>query len=136
MKIVVANHGSFIPLKYSLTDLITQRLQENNLCFMIYEVCTTHVHHQETEIKKWTVSYFLKSVNFSNDSFTNSSLKYCYFAPQIHYCDFQLKKQLVRHSTHFEVKISSAIRYILSETWFSQNRKHLAWFLLFFSHNE
>ena len=30
---IVANHGSFIPLKYSLTDLITQHLQENNLLF-------------------------------------------------------------------------------------------------------
>ena len=26
----VANHGCLIPLKYSLTDLITQHLQENN----------------------------------------------------------------------------------------------------------
>ena len=30
---IVANHGSFIPLKYSLTDLITQYLQENNPLF-------------------------------------------------------------------------------------------------------
>ena len=43
---------------------------------MIYEVYTTHVHYQETQIKKWTFLYFLKSVNFSNDSFTNSYLKY------------------------------------------------------------
>ena len=43
---------------------------------MIYEVYTTHVHYQEPQIKKWTVLYFLKSVNFSNDSFTNSSFKY------------------------------------------------------------
>ena len=30
---IVANHDSFIPLKYSLTDLITQYLQENNALF-------------------------------------------------------------------------------------------------------
>ena len=30
---VVANHGSFIPLKYSSADLITQHLQENNPLF-------------------------------------------------------------------------------------------------------
>ena len=30
---VVANHGSFIPLRYSLTDSITQQLQENNPLF-------------------------------------------------------------------------------------------------------
>ena len=30
---IVANHGSFIHLKYSLTDLITQLLQENNPLF-------------------------------------------------------------------------------------------------------
>ena len=30
---IVANHGSFISLKYSLTDLITQHLQENNSLF-------------------------------------------------------------------------------------------------------
>ena len=28
-----ANNGSFIPLKFSLTDLITQHLQENNILF-------------------------------------------------------------------------------------------------------
>ena len=30
---IVANHGSYIPLKYSLTDLITQHLQEHNPLF-------------------------------------------------------------------------------------------------------
>ena len=30
---IIANHGSFIPLKYSLTDLITQHLQEHNPLF-------------------------------------------------------------------------------------------------------
>ena len=54
---IVANHGSFIPLKYPLTDLITQHLK--HLCFMIYEVYTTHVHYQATQIKK---------CNFSTDS--------------------------------------------------------------------
>ena len=29
---------------------------------MIYEVYTTHVHYQETQTKKWTFLYFLKSV--------------------------------------------------------------------------
>ena len=50
---------------------------------MIYEVYTTknildttHVRYQETEIEKWTTCIFLKSVNFSNDSFTSKSLKY------------------------------------------------------------
>ena len=43
---------------------------------MIYEVHTTQVHYQETQIKKWTFLYFLNSVNFSNDSITNSYLKY------------------------------------------------------------
>ena len=63
---------------------------------MIYEVYITLLHYQETQ-KKWTFLYFLKSVNFSNDSFTNSNLKYGYFVPQIHHCSLQLKKQLVRH---------------------------------------
>ena len=70
---IIENHGSFIPLKYSLTDL-TEHLRKIIPCFMIYEV--TQVHYQETQIKKWTFLYFLKSVNFSNDSFTNSCLKY------------------------------------------------------------
>ena len=65
---MVANHGSFIPLKYSL--IINQHLQENNPLFMIYEVYTTYVHYQETQIKKWTFLYYLKIINFSNDSFT------------------------------------------------------------------
>ena len=43
---------------------------------MIYEVHTTHVHYQETQIKKWNFLYFLKSVAFSNNSFINSYLKY------------------------------------------------------------
>ena len=43
---------------------------------MIYEVYTTHVHYQEIQIKKLTFLYFLKSVIFSNYSFTNSYLKY------------------------------------------------------------
>ena len=43
---------------------------------MIYEVYTTHVHYQETQIKKWTFLYFLKIVNFSSVIFTNSYLKY------------------------------------------------------------
>ena len=30
---IIANHGSFISLKYSLTDLITQHFQENNPLF-------------------------------------------------------------------------------------------------------
>ena len=30
---IVANHGSFIPLKYSLAGLITQHFQENNPLF-------------------------------------------------------------------------------------------------------
>ena len=30
---IIANHGSFIPLKYSLTHLITQHLQEHNPLF-------------------------------------------------------------------------------------------------------
>ena len=30
---IIANHGSFIYLKYSLTDLITQLFQENNPLF-------------------------------------------------------------------------------------------------------
>ena len=64
---MVANHGSFIPLKYLLT--INQHLQENNPLFMIYEVYTTYVHYQETQIKKLTLLYFLKIVNISNDSF-------------------------------------------------------------------
>ena len=63
---------------------------------MIYEVHITLLHYQEIQ-KKWTFLYFLKSVNFSNDSFTNSNLKYGYFVPQIHHCSLQLKKQLVRH---------------------------------------
>ena len=37
---------------------------------MIYEVYNTHVHYQETQIKKWTFLYFLKIVNFSSDSVT------------------------------------------------------------------
>ena len=38
---------------------------------MIYEVYTTRVHYQETQIKKWTFLHFLKlTVNFSNNSFT------------------------------------------------------------------
>ena len=43
---------------------------------MIYEVYTTHEHYQETQIKNWSFLQFLKIVNFSNDSFTNSYLKY------------------------------------------------------------
>ena len=43
---------------------------------MIDEVYTTHLHYQETEMKKWTFLYFLKSVNFSDDSFTNSYLRW------------------------------------------------------------
>ena len=43
---------------------------------MIFEVYTTHVHYQETQIKKWTFLYFLKSVNFNNGSFKNNYLKY------------------------------------------------------------
>ena len=43
---------------------------------MIYEVYATHVHNQETQIRKSTFWYFLKSVNFSNDSFRNSYFKY------------------------------------------------------------
>ena len=45
------------------------------LRFMIYEVCTTHVHYQETKTKQRTFLYFFKSVSFNNDSFTNSYLK-------------------------------------------------------------
>ena len=41
---------------------------------MIYEVYTTHLHYQETQMKKWTFLNFLKRVNFSNDSLTNSYL--------------------------------------------------------------
>ena len=43
---------------------------------MICEVYTTLVHYPETQIKKWTFLYFQKSVDFNNDSFTNSYLKY------------------------------------------------------------
>ena len=43
---------------------------------MTYEVYTNHVYYQETQIKKWNFLYFLKSVNFSKDSFNNSYLKY------------------------------------------------------------
>ena len=64
---------------------------------MIYEVYTTHVHDQETQIKKWTFFYFLKSANVRNDSFTNSYLKYGHFVPQIHCYSLQLIKELVRH---------------------------------------
>ena len=73
---IVANHGSFIPLMYSLTDLITQPLRENNPLF--YDLWSTYHSraYQETQIKKWIFLYFLKSVNFSNDIFTNSYLKY------------------------------------------------------------
>ena len=31
---------------------------------MIYEAYTTHVHDHETQIKKWTFLYLLKSVSF------------------------------------------------------------------------
>ena len=58
----VANYGSFIPLKYSPTDLITHNLQEKHSLFYDYEVYATHVHDRETQIKKCTL-YFLKSVN-------------------------------------------------------------------------
>ena len=43
---------------------------------MIYEVYTTLVHYQETQIKTLPFLYFFKNVNFINDSFTNSYLKY------------------------------------------------------------
>ena len=48
---ILANHGSFIPLKYSLKHLITQHLQDIIFCFMIYKVYTIHVYCQETQIK-------------------------------------------------------------------------------------
>ena len=44
---IVANNGSFDPLKYSMTDLMTQYLHENNPLFY-----PSHVHYQETQIKK------------------------------------------------------------------------------------
>ena len=43
---------------------------------MIYEVYTTYVRYQETQIEKRIFLYFLKGADFSNDSLTNSYFKY------------------------------------------------------------
>ena len=98
---MVANHGSFIPLKYSL--IITQHLQGNNPLFMIYEVYTTYVHYQETQIKKWTFLYFLKIVNFSNDSFTVIWNTVNLF-PKFIIVPTSYKTIIKTYSTHFEIK--------------------------------
>ena len=98
---------------------------------MIYEVYTTHVYYQETQIKKWTFFYFLKSVNFSNDSFTNSYLwNTVSLLPKFVIVPCNLKNNCWDIFNSFWDKIQSSIRYSLSETWFSQSKKHLAWFLV------
>ena len=94
---IVTNHGSFIPLKYSLTDLITQNFKKIILCFTIYEVYTTHVHCQETQIKKWAFLYFLKSVNFSNEVLQAVIWNTASLFPKFITVPCNLKKQLVRH---------------------------------------
>ena len=67
---VVANHDSFIPLKYSLTDSITQYLQESNLLFCdLWSIYHSRVLSKNSN-KKVNLLVFFKSVNFSNDGFT------------------------------------------------------------------
>ena len=87
---IVVNHGSFIPLKYWLLDLITQHVQENNHLF--YDLWS--IYHprawSRNSNKKVNLLVFFKSVNFSNDSFRNGFLKYGSFIPQIRYCSLQL----------------------------------------------
>ena len=67
---IVVSHGSFISLKYSLTDLITQHLQENNpLFYNLWSIYHTHALSRNSNKK---VNFLV----FFHNSFTNSFLKY------------------------------------------------------------